>query len=389
MKAIKIKRDNQFWKDEKSYSITDAKLLTLPSIKEVITTVGDNTYTATVFEEANGDFYFICSIPLYNDQFGADVDYISLFKENDPNLVQYLSTKIGDTTSTSLESKFNQARINQTNTFKNFLASGDDVLTFTSSIGFPDRKELDMVTKFWQNNIDAEQTSTYKKGDQITMSNVYSDTRTLFESSYGLTFDSTNAWPGQTSITFFDVEVKGGFVSSAAALAEAISFATKANTDQCNQFRTKFWNSETADNYTDELNKLVDAAQATVKERNEEVQKAEEAQEQANQDLSEAQENLANVTSKANEEYEECVKECGENPSASCVAACQATKDDAIAAAQANVDNAQAALDTAKANLQAAQAAYSEADLALTQASQNQTAQEERTQQIQEICGES
>ena len=387
MKRINIKVDSCFWKENQcpttaSFSLPD-------NIEEVVGTVGTNKYTGTIFKIAENSYSFIMVTPLFNNVFQGSETYRILQKELDrDDIAAYLGVNLIKSENESYLNRFEISRKKLTADFKKLFSNLDNVYDYDLAVPLPDQKEIDVITKYWQNNeIDdsSELGLLYKKGNQITVSDLMSEYRTLFESSYGVTFSSTNSWPGNSNKTYFCAEAGNGYLTSGAAEEAMVKIADSCFTLQCDQIVNEFWNQDLANAYSESLQKAVDEAAVTVKLSEEALVAAQENEAKAQAEYDKALSELKDGTELANKEYDECIAKCAGDPV--CEAKCAEERDATIAKLQAALDAAAENLADAQAAVADAQAALAAATVELEEAEKAIDAQEVLLEQIQNLCG--
>lgn len=388
MKRINIRVDNCFWKDEQcpktvSFSLPD-------SVEEVVKTVGDNKYTGTIFKIAENSYSFIMVTPLWNNVFEGSEIYRILQKETGRgDIAVYLGNNLIKTERDSYLNRFEISRKKLTADFKKLFLNLDNVYDYDLAVPLPDQKEIDVITKYWQNNEIDDNTELgllYKKGNQITVSNLISEYRTLFESSYGVTFSSDNSWPGNFNKTYFCAEAGSGYLTSGAAEEAMVKIADTCFAQQCDQIKNEFWNQDLADEYSDSLQNAVNEAAATLKALQEALVTAEESEEKALAEYEKALQELKDGTAVADSDYDACIALCLGDPE--CEAKCAEERDATIAKLQAAVDAAAENLADAQAALTEAQAAVEAATVAFNEAEKALDNQQTLIEQIQNLCPE-
>lgn len=388
MKRINIKVDSCFWKEVQcpktvSFSLPD-------SVEEVVKTIGDNKYTGTIFKIAENSYSFIMVTPLWNNVFEGSEIYRILQKETGrDNIAAYLGNNLIKSEKDSYLNRFEISRKQLTADFKKLFLNLDNVYDYDLAVPLPDQKEIDVITKYWQNNeIDDEFElgSLYKKGNQITVSNLISEYRTLFESSYGVTFSSDNSWPGNSNKTYFCAEAGSGYLTSGAAETAMVKIADECFAQQCNQIVGVFWSSELANEYTDSLQNAANEAATTLKALQEALVAAEDNEAKAQAEYEKALDEFKNGSELAQKAYDECIIACGGDPE--CEAKCAEERDAAIAKLQASLDAAAENLADAQAALADAQAAVGVAAEAFAEAEKALENQNNLVEQIQNICPE-
>jgi hypothetical protein len=390
MKRINIKVDGCFWKQDQcptkaSFSLPD-------NIESVVGTEGDNFYTGTIFKLAENSYSYIAVVPLLNNIFIGDNLYAQLQGFlGAADVEQYLDLNLIKEELNIYNNRFEKSRLDLTADFRKLFLNLDDIYDYDLSVPIPDQKLLDAITRVWQNtSIDNSPNpalnATYKKGDQITVSDQYSAYRTVFEASYGKTFVSNNVWPGRHNETYFCAWQGVGFTTAASASADILEKATDCFVAQCDQFKSIFWDQSLSNEY-------INGLQDQQKELDAQIKDLEDAKGQAEDNLTDAQENLQTVTeesnaliAKANDEYEDCIAKCEGDPA--CIAKCAAVRDAEIAAAQAAIDKAQAAVNAAQEALDDIEAALSVLNDQLQALQESISKAEQEVQAINELCDE-
>ena len=388
MKRINIRVDNCFWKDQQcpetvSFSLPD-------DVKEVVKTVGNNNYTGTIFKIAENSYSFIMVSPLFNNVFLGSDPYVTLQKEEGRvDLAAYLKNNLIESGEAGYLNRFEISRKQLTADFKKLFLNLDNIYDYDLAVPLPDQKEIDIITKYWQNNLVDDSSALgvlYKKGNQITVSDLISEYRTLFEASYGLTFSSTNSWPGNFNKTYFCAKARDGFLTVGAAEAQMEELAVDCFTQQCEQIKNEFWNEDRANEYTAELEKIQSDAAAALKEAEADETDADAALGAAQTAYEEALDNLKTGSEEAEDQYQDCIAKCAGDPA--CEAECLAERDATIAKLQAALDEAAKVLADAQAAADAAAAVTAAASEAFNEAQAAVAAQGNLVDQIQALCGE-
>ena len=390
MKRVNIKVDSCFWKTGDGQCPETASFSLPDDIESVVVTEGDNYYTGTIFKLADNSYSYIAVVPLLNNIFIGNTLYSQLQGLLDAaSIKDYIDINLLEEGLNGYNNRFEKSRLDLTADFRKLFLKLDDIYDYDLSVPIPDQKLLDVITKVWQNNSienspNADLNATYKKGDQITVSDQYSAYRTLFESAYGKTFADNNIWPGRHNETYFCAWQNSGFLTASLASADIATKALECFTTQCEQFEERFFDEEAATEYLADQQALVKSISDQIETLNDQLSDAEETLTDAVSSLDEAEQNLEDVTKEATSNYEECVKECDGDPA--CIADCAATRDAAIATAQANVDAAQAAVDKAQAAVDAIQGAISVLEEQQEEINNLITQLQAIQKQISEIC---
>jgi len=390
MKRINIKVDSCFWKTEGGQCPTTASFSLPDNIESVVVTEGDSYYTGTIFKLAENSYSYIAVVPLLNNIFIGDTLYSQLQQFlNAANIQQYLEVNLLKEELNAYDNRFEKSRLDLTASFRELFLNSDDVYDYDLAVPLPDQKLLDVITRVWQNNsIDsspnADLNATYKKGDQITVSDQYSAYRTLFESAYGKTFASNNVWPGRSNGTYFCAIQFGGFVTAAQASTDMASKSLDCFTTQCDQFKERFFDPDQAAEYAADLNKQLADLQDQQEELASALADAVSALEEAETNLKSAAEQYEQDVEKAQDAYEKCVEDCDGDPD--CIAKCAAARDENIAEAQAELDAAQAAVDKAQADVDAAATAVKVVDQLIAEIQEELGDLETITKLIEELC---
>lgn len=359
MKIIKINTLNPYRDGGKDFDGSTISISLPSNIVSFEKSFGDSTFVGHTFKMADGTYRAIYANLLFESQLVFNPELKDFYEKTPKDvpgftdqLKSYFDLLIGD--KAVPQALYHASQEKTLNNLTSFLNNDDSTFEYYLSQPFQDTASVKSLTRYWQNNVNSEMSSTFKKGNQLPYFSKLENEIAIYRlAEQGSYTKVDNKFSGNYNTVFYCGGIINDSVTETEAIERATQEAVKCQDEQCARFKSMSYNPS--------------LAEAQLQLKQEESEQAQEALNIANDNFIAAEEELAKAKGDfavAKDQYDECAAEVPPCPELAVLL--QELKN-----AEAALASATAAVIDASNALAAAQNAADEADKAVAQAENN------------------
>jgi len=360
MKIIKINTLNPYRDSGKPFDGSTISISLPSNIISFEKSFGDSTFVGHTFKMADGTYRAIYANLLFESQLVFNPELKDFYEKTPKDvpgftdqLKSYFDLLIGD--KEVPQALYHASKEKTLNSLTSFLNNDDSTFEYYLSQPFQDTASVESLTRYWQNNVNSELSSTFEKGNQLPYFSKLENEIAIYRlAEQGSYTKVDNKFSGNYNTVFYCGGVLNeSFVTETEAIERATQEAVKCQEQQCFRLKSMNYNQSLAEDQVE----LKEAALASAVEA---VSIAEANLTAAKEDNDRAKEEFAT----AKDQYDECAAEVPPCPDLAGLLQEVKNAEAALASATAAV------IDAANA-LAAAENAADEANKAVAQAEQN------------------
>lgn len=360
MKIIKINTLNPYRDGGKDFDGSTISISLPSNIVSFEKSFGDSTFVGHTFKMADGTYRAIYANLLFESQLVFNPELKDFYEKTPKDvpgftdqLKKYFNLLIGD--KEVPQALYHASKEKTLNSLTSFLNNDDSTFEYYLSQPFQDTASVKSLTRYWQNNVNSELSSTFEKGNQLPYFSKLENEIAIYRlAEQGSYTKVDNKFSGNYNTVFYCGGVLNqSFVTETEAIERATQEAGKCQEQQCVRLKSMTYNPA--------------LAEAQVELKNTESEQAQEALSIAKANFTAAKEENDKAKDKvadAKSQYDECaaqVPPCPElaellqklkNAEADLASATAAVIDaeNALAAATNNADEAERAEAQAQQN---------------------------------------